>query len=114
MYSAADDIPSLFDKRRGSALDQQRALVVQEPVGSTHDQLGFEQVQLLGGVFILAGAVTASLVHACPSTVPKNVGAPPIRTDQGWLSIYHGVFHTMDGSVYRLGWVAEVLSRNQR
>jgi predicted GH43/DUF377 family glycosyl hydrolase len=30
-------------------------------------------------------------------------GAPPIRTDEGWLSIYHGVFKTMDGSVYRLG-----------
>ncbi|MBC8218343.1 MAG: glycoside hydrolase family 130 protein [Planctomycetes bacterium] len=30
-------------------------------------------------------------------------GAPPIRTDKGWLNIYHGVFPTMDGSVYRLG-----------
>lgn len=30
-------------------------------------------------------------------------GAPPIKTKKGWLSIYHGVFHTMDGSVYRLG-----------
>ena len=30
-------------------------------------------------------------------------GAPPIKTEQGWLSIYHGVFATMDGSVYRLG-----------
>jgi predicted GH43/DUF377 family glycosyl hydrolase len=30
-------------------------------------------------------------------------GAPPIRTDKGWLSIYHGVFKTMDGAVYRLG-----------
>ena len=30
-------------------------------------------------------------------------GAPPIKTEQGWLSIYHGVFKTMDGSVYRLG-----------
>lgn len=30
-------------------------------------------------------------------------GAPPIRTDKGWLNIYHGVFHTMDGHVYRLG-----------
>ena len=30
-------------------------------------------------------------------------GAPPIKTEQGWLSIYHGVFQTMDGSVYRLG-----------
>ncbi len=30
-------------------------------------------------------------------------GAPPIKTTQGWLSIYHGVFPTMDGCVYRLG-----------
>ena len=30
-------------------------------------------------------------------------GAPPIRTDQGWLNIYHGVFQTMAGAVYRLG-----------
>ena len=30
-------------------------------------------------------------------------GAPPIRTDKGWLNIYHGVYPTMDGSVYRLG-----------
>lgn len=30
-------------------------------------------------------------------------GATPIRTKKGWLHIYHGVFPTMDGSVYRLG-----------
>ncbi len=30
-------------------------------------------------------------------------GATPFRTDRGWLHIYHGVFPTMDGSVYRLG-----------
>ncbi|WP_321475059.1 glycoside hydrolase family 130 protein [uncultured Paludibaculum sp.] len=30
-------------------------------------------------------------------------GAPPFKTDRGWLSIYHGVFKTMDGAVYRLG-----------
>jgi len=30
-------------------------------------------------------------------------GAPPIKTDKGWLNIYHGVFPTMDGSIYRLG-----------
>src|SRR5579864_2592836 len=30
-------------------------------------------------------------------------GAPPIKTDHGWLSIYHGVFQTMAGSIYRLG-----------
>ncbi len=30
-------------------------------------------------------------------------GAPPIKTERGWLNIYHGVFPTMDGCVYRLG-----------
>jgi predicted GH43/DUF377 family glycosyl hydrolase len=30
-------------------------------------------------------------------------GDPPIKTDLGWLSVHHGVFQTMDGSVYRLG-----------
>ncbi|MBS2100852.1 glycoside hydrolase family 130 protein [Carboxylicivirga linearis] len=30
-------------------------------------------------------------------------GAPPIKTPHGWLHIYHGVFPTMDGCVYRLG-----------
>jgi len=30
-------------------------------------------------------------------------GATPVRTPDGWLNIFHGVFPTMDGSVYRLG-----------
>ena len=30
-------------------------------------------------------------------------GAPPIKAEEGWLSIYHGVFETMAGSIYRLG-----------
>jgi len=30
-------------------------------------------------------------------------GATPIRTDKGWLNIFHGVFRTMDGAIYRLG-----------
>ena len=30
-------------------------------------------------------------------------GATPIRTNHGWLNIFHGVFKTMDGAVYRLG-----------
>lgn len=30
-------------------------------------------------------------------------GATPIKTDKGWLNIFHGVFATMSGSVYRLG-----------
>jgi predicted GH43/DUF377 family glycosyl hydrolase len=30
-------------------------------------------------------------------------GATPIKTPHGWLNIYHGVFETMDGAIYRLG-----------
>ncbi|MEX2573649.1 MAG: glycoside hydrolase family 130 protein [Balneolaceae bacterium] len=30
-------------------------------------------------------------------------GAPPLKTSEGWLNIYHGVFKTMAGAVYRLG-----------
>jgi predicted GH43/DUF377 family glycosyl hydrolase len=30
-------------------------------------------------------------------------GAPPFKTEHGWLHIYHGVFQTMAGAVYRLG-----------
>jgi predicted GH43/DUF377 family glycosyl hydrolase len=30
-------------------------------------------------------------------------GAPPIKTSRGWLNIYHGVYETMAGAVYRLG-----------
>lgn len=30
-------------------------------------------------------------------------GATPFMTEEGWLHIYHGVFETMAGAVYRLG-----------
>jgi len=30
-------------------------------------------------------------------------GATPIKTHAGWLHVYHGVFPTMDGGIYRLG-----------
>jgi len=30
-------------------------------------------------------------------------GATPIQTSRGWLNLFHGVFQTMDGAVYRLG-----------
>ena len=30
-------------------------------------------------------------------------GTPPIRTEAGWLHVFHGVYPTMAGAVYRLG-----------
>jgi predicted GH43/DUF377 family glycosyl hydrolase len=30
-------------------------------------------------------------------------GATPVKTSEGWLHIYHGVFKTMSGTIYRLG-----------
>ncbi len=32
-----------------------------------------------------------------------GLGAPPIRTSEGWLIIYHGVRMTASGSIYRVG-----------
>ena len=32
-----------------------------------------------------------------------GLSSPPIETDQGWLTIYHGVRQTASGSIYRLG-----------
>lgn len=42
---------------------------------------------------------------AGPSAFSDKIGpgAPPIRTDRGWLDIFHGVRATMDGNPYVLG-----------
>lgn len=41
-------------------------------------------------------------------------GATPFRTESGWLNIYHGVFDTMDGAVYRLGVILHDLNDPSR
>jgi len=35
--------------------------------------------------------------------VKVGPGANLLKTPEGWLNIYHGVFRTMDGAIYRLG-----------
>ena len=32
-----------------------------------------------------------------------GIGPPPLRTDHGWLIVYHGVKDTVAGSLYRIG-----------
>ena len=32
-----------------------------------------------------------------------GIGPPPLRTDDGWLVIYHGVKETVAGTIYRVG-----------
>jgi predicted GH43/DUF377 family glycosyl hydrolase len=32
-----------------------------------------------------------------------GIGPPPLKTDLGWLVIYHGVKETVSGSIYRVG-----------
>lgn len=32
-----------------------------------------------------------------------GAGAPPIKTDKGWLELYHGVYNTCNGYIYNLG-----------
>jgi beta-1,2-mannobiose phosphorylase / 1,2-beta-oligomannan phosphorylase len=34
-----------------------------------------------------------------------GIGPPPIRTDHGWLLVYHGVKETIAGDIYRVGLV---------
>ena len=34
-----------------------------------------------------------------------GIGPPPIRTEHGWLLVYHGVKETIAGDIYRLGLV---------
>jgi beta-1,2-mannobiose phosphorylase / 1,2-beta-oligomannan phosphorylase len=34
-----------------------------------------------------------------------GIGPPPIRTDRGWLLVYHGVKETIAGDIYRVGLV---------
>ena len=34
-----------------------------------------------------------------------GIGPPPIRTEHGWLLIYHGVKETIAGDIYRVGLV---------
>jgi predicted GH43/DUF377 family glycosyl hydrolase len=32
-----------------------------------------------------------------------GIGPPPLKTEHGWLLIYHGVKETVAGSIYRIG-----------
>ncbi len=32
-----------------------------------------------------------------------GIGPPPLRTEHGWLLVYHGVKETVSGSIYRVG-----------
>ena len=36
-------------------------------------------------------------------SVRIGIGPPPLRTDDGWLVIYHGVKQTVAGTIYRVG-----------
>lgn len=51
-----------------------------------------------------------------PSAFANKIGpgAPPIRTDRGWLSIFHGVRTTMDGNPYVLGAALHDLTNPER
>ncbi len=42
-------------------------------------------------------------VHYHWDELKVGPGATPIRTEKGWLNIFHGVVTTMSGTVYRLG-----------
>ena len=41
-------------------------------------------------------------------------GAPPFLSEKGWIHIYHGVFQTMGGAVYRMGVALHDLDNPER
>jgi predicted GH43/DUF377 family glycosyl hydrolase len=43
-----------------------------------------------------------------------GIGPPPLRTDHGWLVIYHGVKETVAGSLYRVGLALTALDNPAR
>ena len=51
-----------------------------------------------------------------PSAFSDKIGpgAPPVRTDRGWLNLFHGVRSTMDGNPYVLGIALHDLDDPQR
>ncbi len=51
-----------------------------------------------------------------PSAFSDKIGpgAPPIKTDRGWISIFHGVRTTMDGNPYVLGAALHDLENPER
>jgi predicted GH43/DUF377 family glycosyl hydrolase len=61
-------------------------------------------------------AISDNLVHWQPISIPVlsprkdffdaaylEMGAPPIRTEKGWLVLYHGIDNFSDKRIYRLG-----------
>ena len=66
---------------------------------SSHDVLLLSRFAPLGGHKIILKARRGGWSDA------NKVGlcSPPIETEKGWLTIYHGVRQTASGSIYRLG-----------
>jgi predicted GH43/DUF377 family glycosyl hydrolase len=53
--------------------------------------------------------------HGSPGAFADKIGpcAPPVRTEHGWLNLFHGVRSTMDGNPYVLGVALHDLQRPQ-
>lgn len=66
-----------------------------------------------GGIFVSRSADLFSWSTPEPVLQPRTgswwdslrigLGPPPLRTDHGWLIIYHGVKETVSGEIYRVG-----------
>lgn len=79
-----------------------------ETAGASHVGGLFEEVHIAyaptsTGPWEVGGVVMRS--GNGPSAFQNKIGpgAPPIKTNRGWLNIFHGVRSTMDGNPYSLG-----------
>ena len=97
----------------GSAVDNRNGALFPEKIGGKYVRLERPQtIKDRGDLWI---ASSPDLVHwgntHCIAETRQHAwdqwklgaGAVPIRTDEGWLCIIHGVCKTASGSIYRLG-----------
>ncbi len=80
--------------RAADGANNQRIWICKAPEGETIDSLKY-----WGDHTVLIGSDGGNQWDG------KNIGlsAPPLRTDVGWLMLYHGVRKTSAGPLYRLG-----------
>jgi predicted GH43/DUF377 family glycosyl hydrolase len=113
MLARTDDIESVERIALISQADMRNVVLFPEKIGGKYVRLDRPHTQILPWSIWIS--YSDDLIHWGNSRViikpvqyhwdesKVGPGGPPIKTEQGWLHIFHGVFTTMAGAVYRLG-----------
>jgi len=113
MLARTDNIESVERIALISQADMRNVVLFPEKIGDKYVRLDRPHTQILPWSIWIS--YSDDLVHWGNSRVvikpvqyhwdesKVGPGGPPIKTEQGWLHIFHGVYTTMAGTVYRLG-----------